>query len=485
LSESIVFILFSIYLQLSTLNGKQNEEDLLNALDILDLDEGLSDDGLLILPAPEKEPVDEDPSLPANVACSELQESRSSNLSDGNLNINTGMNPEERALDEETTNAVSTISSESHSLSVELLGTELKGKESNKRDDANMVEVSDYVGGGDNNKSLNSNPSTCGNDQKTDDDVVVIDDGDNHGMSHTQPLPQQYSRTGSEVGCLKPSGTHSSQPDSDVECLEESGNSQGEQQKLNETHDSDVIVLDSTTETADQGTESVSKVLAMKKNRDLILHEPLVTVKHRDPKTTAAIAAAVDPLSIELPQNTGFPQNEGEAPSVSSSLQSTTSISLPAMNTGLDSETTDSMITITETSQNELSEDINDTGLSGSMLYQCGYVTCTFSAEVSSLLKDHLLVCDLARASSSLTCVHCKKQFKYVNSLLEHLRTHGTRRFSCALCSFRAPVPQQVAKHLKQRHRVGSTRVVPLNPLRTDQETDLFVVFPKVRRCSV
>lgn len=446
----------------------------------------MSDDGLLVLPPPEKETPAEDPSLPASVTCSELQESRCSNRSNGSLNINTGMNPEERALDAETTSAESTISSELHSLSVKMLGTDLKGKESNKQDHANIVEVSDYVAGS-NNKSLNSNSSACGNDQKTDDEIVIIDDGDNRDVSHTQPLPQQNSHVGSEVGCLKSSGTHSSQQDSDVECLEESCNSQNEEQNLNETNDSDVIFLDNSVETVGQGTESVSKVLATKENTELILQEPLVTVKHRDPKTSAAIAAAVDPLSIELPQDTGLPQNESEAQSVTSSHQSTSTISLPATSTDLDSETANCMISSTETSQNELNadgvEDLDDTGLSGSMLYQCGYVTCTFSAEVSSLLKDHLLVCDLARASSSLTCVHCKKQFKYVTSLLEHLRIHGTRRFSCALCSFRAPVPQQVAKHLKQKHRVGSTRIIPLNPLRTDPETAMFVVFPKVR-CS-
>lgn len=436
----------------------------------------MSDDGLLILPPPEKEAAAEDPSLPVSVTCSEPQELKSSSASNGNLKISTKVNPEERALDEETTNAESANSSEQHSLS-----TELRGKEGNKRDDTNIIEESGYVVGSD-NKSPNSNSSACGNNQKPDDDIVIIDDGVIHGMSHTQPLPHQDSHVGSEIGHLKPSGTHSSHPDSDVEFLEESGNSQGEEQKLNETCDSDVIVLDSSAETLHQSTESVSKVLARKENADLVLEEPLVTVKHRDPKTTAAIASAVDPLSIDLPQNTGFPQNEGEA------VSATPTILHPGTNTGLDSETADCIISSTGTSQNLLSaaemEDIDDTGLSGSMLYQCGYVTCSFSAEVLSLLKDHLLVCDLARASSSLTCVHCKKQFKYVNSLLEHLRTHGTRRFRCALCSFRASVPRQVATHLKQRHRVGSSRVVPLNPLRTDPETAMFLVLPKVR-CSL
>jgi hypothetical protein len=443
----------------------------------------LSDDGLLILPPPEKEPAAEDPSLPASVTCSEPEEVMSSSVSNGNLNISTGVNPEERALDEDTTNAVSTSSSEQDSPSRELQGTELKGKESNKCDDTNIIGVSSCFVDSD-NKLLNSNSSACGNNQKNDDDIVIIDDAVNHGMSHTQPLPHQDSHVGSEIECLKPDGTHSSHPDSDVEFVEESDNSQEEEQKLNETCDPDVIVLDGSAETLHLGTESVNKVLAKKENTNLALQEPLVTVKHRNPKTTAAIAAAVDPLSIELPQNTGFLQNDGEALSVAS-LQSTPTILHPASNTGLDSDTADCIISSTETNQNELSaagmEDTDDAGLSGSMLYQCGYVTCTFSAEVSSLLKDHLLVCDLARASSSLTCVHCKKQFKYVNSLLEHLRTHGTRRFRCALCSFRAPVPQQVAKHLKQRHRVGSTRVVPLKPLRTDTETAIFKVLPKVR----
>lgn len=463
---------------------------MLNALDVLDLDEGLSDDGLLILPPPDMDPTSEDPSLSSVVTYSKLEESNNHDLSDDSLHINTRMTPKETALDDEATNAVSAISSELHSPLAELLVTKSRRKGSNKLDGTNVVRTSNYVG--DDDKSRNSNPSANDSDKKTDDDIVVIDDVEgNNDVSHTQPVSQQdsdflSSDTGSEVVCLQSSGTHPSQSDSDIECLEEPGNSQEEKQKLNETQDSDVIVLDSSTETADQVMEAVGKDLATKENTHLILHEPLVTVKHRNPKTTAAIEAAVDPLSLESLQNPLIRQNKDEATSITSSLQSISSISVPAENPGLDSKNANSMISTVEANQNESGtvgmEDIEDTGLSGSMLYRCGYVTCNFSAENSSLLKDHLLVCDLARASSSLTCVHCKKQFKYVSSLLEHVRTHGTRRFGCALCSFRAPVPQQVAKHLKQRHRVGSTRVVPLDPLRTDPETAMFVVFPKVRR---
>lgn len=458
------------------LRGSRNEKNLLEALDVLDLDEGLSDDGVLILPS-EKEQTSED----AGVTNSELQET-GPNITDGNLSINTAQTTKEVALDDGMENAVSAISSEVCNIPNDLLFKELT-KETNKPDDTNTMRTSDSVDVvGSDDKLQNHSSPTSSMENKTDDDIVVIDDdgsGAGHGSDHdtsgtqpVQPIPQQNSHAISEV-CVQRSGT-----DSDVECIVKPGTSQQESKDLNGTRESDVIVLDSTTDTESEGTEIMGKDLATKENVHLILHEPMVTLKHRNPKTSAEIEAAVDPLSLELSQS------EGETSNVTSALQSTSSISLCAENSDLDSENINSVVSSTETGLNESGatgvED-DDVGLSGSTLYQCGYVTCTFTAEDSSLLKDHLLVCDLARASSSLTCVHCKKQFKYVASLIEHLRTHGIRRFSCALCSFRAPAPQQVAKHLKQRHRVGSTRISPLDPLRTDPETAMFVVFPKVR----
>jgi DNA-directed RNA polymerase subunit RPC12/RpoP len=360
-------------------------------------------------------------------------------------------------------------------------------KETNKRNDANTMKPSDCAGvvGGD-DKMQSWNPTARGMEDKNDDIVVIDDDGSgvNHGsdqaVSCTQPVlptPHHNSHASSEV-CLQPGGMHPSQSDSDVDSIVKPCSSQQEGKELNGTRESDVIVLDSTTDTESEGAEIMGKDLATRENTHLILHEPLVTVKHRNPRTTLEIEAAVDPLSLELPQK------EDETSNVTSSLQNTSSNSLCAENPDLDSENINSMVSSTETGLNECGAsgvDDDDVGLSGSLLYQCGYVTCAFTAEDSSLLKDHLLVCDLARASSSLTCVHCKKQFKYVSSLIEHLRTHGTRRFRCALCSFRAPAPQQVVKHMKQRHRVGSTRIAPLDPLSTDPETAIFVMFPKVR----
>lgn len=460
--------------------GSRHEQGLLEALNVLDLDEGVSDDGMLLLP-PEKEQTTEDFLEDVDVTQSELQESASPDITDGNVNISAGLTTKDVASCDEPVNTVSTISSEISNIPTDLLLRELT-KETNKRIDVNTMKTSDCAGvfGGD-DKMQSWNATASGMENKNDDIVVIDDDGNgvsqgsDQAVSCTQPVqptPHQNSRASSEV-CLQPS-----QSDSDVDSIVKPGSSQQECKELNGTRESDVIVLDSTTDTESEGAEVMGKDMATKESTHLILHEPLVTVKHRNPRTTLAIEAAVDPLSLELPQK------EGETSNVTSSLQSTSSNSLCAENPHLDSENINSMVSSTETGLSECGAsgvDDDDVGLSGSLLYQCGYVTCAFTAEDSSLLKDHLLVCDLARASSSLTCVHCKKQFKYVSSLIEHLRTHGTRRFRCALCSFRAPAPQQVVKHMKQRHRVGSTRIAPLDPLSTDPETAIFVVFPKVR----
>lgn len=467
-------------------HGSRDEQGRLGALNVLDLDEGVSDDGMLLLPPTEKEQTTEDFLEDVDITQSELQESASPNITDGNLNISERLATKDVASYDETVSTVSTISSEISNIPTDLLLRELT-KETNKRNDANTMKTSDCAGivGGD-DKIQSWNPTASGMENKNDDIVVIDDDG--NGVSHgsdqavscSQPvqlIPHQNSHASSEV-CLQPSEMHPSQSDSDVESIVKPGSSQQEGKELNGTRESDVIVLDSTTDTESEGTEIMGKDLAAKENTHLILPEPLVPVKYCNPRTTLEIEAAVDPLSLELPQK------EGETSDVTSSLQSTSNTSLCAENPHLESENINSAVSSTETGLNECGAsgvDDDDVGLSGSLLYQCGYVTCAFTAEDSSLLKDHLLVCDLARASSSLTCVHCKKQFKYVSSLIDHLRTHGTRRFRCALCSFRAPAPQQVVKHMKQRHRVGSTRIAPLDPLSTDPETAIFVVFPKVR----
>ncbi|XP_067015656.2 uncharacterized protein [Anabrus simplex] len=126
-------------------------------------------------------------------------------------------------------------------------------------------------------------------------------------------------------------------------------------------------------------------------------------------------------------------------------------------------------------------EELTSTGFSGEQLYRCGNATCNYAASDAATLREHLLICDMSRDCSVLICVHCQRQFKQINSLLEHLRIHGVCRYGCALCAFRAPVSQQAIKHLKQRHKIGNTRMVPIDPRKQNHDTDEFVVFPKDR----
>ncbi len=64
-------------------------------------------------------------------------------------------------------------------------------------------------------------------------------------------------------------------------------------------------------------------------------------------------------------------------------------------------------------------------------------------------------MCDLARDSRLLTCRHCGKNIKQVSNLIEHLRSHGAKRFLCGLCTHRSNQAAQIRKHMKTVHRVN------------------------------
>lgn len=77
--------------------------------------------------------------------------------------------------------------------------------------------------------------------------------------------------------------------------------------------------------------------------------------------------------------------------------------------------------------------------LSGRRLYRCGNGQCPHTSEGPLEFRTHLNYCSYAfegqASSSPLACFHCKRQFKHVTTLLDHLKAHGPRRYSCGLCS--------------------------------------------------
>ena len=74
-------------------------------------------------------------------------------------------------------------------------------------------------------------------------------------------------------------------------------------------------------------------------------------------------------------------------------------------------------------------------GLTGADLYRCGNQDCDFSTDLAPDFKDHLAICEFVEDSTYLNCAHCERSFKHVGTLLDHMKGHGPKRYSCSLCS--------------------------------------------------
>nr|CAD7260712.1 unnamed protein product [Timema shepardi] len=120
--------------------------------------------------------------------------------------------------------------------------------------------------------------------------------------------------------------------------------------------------------------------------------------------------------------------------------------------------------------------EIARTGLTGLDLYLCGNVGCTYAGPTAANLKDHIYICDFARDSRNLVCKHCRRGFKQTHTLVEHVRSHGTKRFGCWMCPYRASTVQNMDRHIKHQHKAKQTECFPLNPLKTDIETALYAL---------
>ena len=99
---------------------------------------------------------------------------------------------------------------------------------------------------------------------------------------------------------------------------------------------------------------------------------------------------------------------------------------------------------------------------------------------MASDFKDHLQICELSEDSTYLNCAHCDRSFKHVGTLMDHLKGHGPKRYSCSLCStYRAAVPTSVKNHMRSVHHVNSYKMIPMVPARTNPDLDSFIVLPK------
>lgn len=157
-----------------------------------------------------------------------------------------------------------------------------------------------------------------------------------------------------------------------------------------------------------------------------------------------------------------------------------------SMRLGPEDEVTDDDDEVDENTSEEVSkvvpveEIVEAEGLEGRRLFRCGNAECEFSAETVSDFRDHVAICEWSVDAVYLTCFHCKKHLKHMATLVDHLKTHGLKRYSCSLCSaFKNAVPFCIKNHMRLSHKVNNTKMMPLDCLKTNPDRDYFIVVPK------
>ncbi|XP_031332986.1 uncharacterized protein LOC116163261 [Photinus pyralis] len=178
-----------------------------------------------------------------------------------------------------------------------------------------------------------------------------------------------------------------------------------------------------------------------------------------------------DPLQVRSEPGTSTPK-------------STDSVSLPSQSpqdfSSFSTLTEDELSDFTVTSEGK-SAKIRD--LTGKDLFQCSI--CRESFDRASQFKGHMLKCVETHrlgVTKPYECCHCLKMFKTLHSLMEHLRSHGTKRFTCSLCDFKHSHQFHVRAHMKVRHNVNNATMVPVNAQETNIDEDEFVLKPKINR---
>ncbi|KAK0095829.1 hypothetical protein PV326_007277 [Microctonus aethiopoides] len=247
--------------------------------------------------------------------------------------------------------------------------------------------------------------------------------------------------------------------------------------------------------------------------RQITQHEPELELRYMNEKLKSKIDSAIDPLSI--PDNLNCSDefiniNVLDNPEMLKSTEkSTTQNSNDQTNNIVDDNDDDKVKSInskekssvicssgenSNTSndvktpaenvdvQNKIAipltlEDIKDTGFIGNDLYKCGYSNCTFNALLPVTLKNHIKQCSYANEKKEIKCVHCGKYFAKIGNLLEHFKLHGIKRFGCSICNSRFAISYQAVSHIKFKHKVSSSKLIPADP--TNPSADgLFVIHP-------
>lgn len=199
-------------------------------------------------------------------------------------------------------------------------------------------------------------------------------------------------------------------------------------------------------------------------NEDRTTVDPLETVAPNDELANVDVSDNADPLKTPTAQifddSDGLKTDDGAGNS---------SFDSDNQNVGDDNKiTSNSLLTL---------EDIKDSGLDGKDLFKCCQDNCSYAADNPNDLKSHLNNCIFRGNEKTFVCVHCSKRFLKIGLLVDHLKIHGLKRFGCALCDHRFPMPQHAINHMKSKHKVMENKVIPADP-KNPSADGLFIVQP-------
>ncbi|XP_019766776.2 uncharacterized protein LOC125504304 [Dendroctonus ponderosae] len=133
-----------------------------------------------------------------------------------------------------------------------------------------------------------------------------------------------------------------------------------------------------------------------------------------------------------------------------------------------------SMISNSDDESDYLSAEKKQRGLSGHELFRCS--TCNLSFVNVKAFKSHVF--SSFKCKQILRCAHCHKLLKSFLRLTDHILTHGLARFSCSLCDDKFTIASIARHHMRSRHSLNQTTLVPLIADQFDPEEDCFVIKP-------
>lgn len=139
----------------------------------------------------------------------------------------------------------------------------------------------------------------------------------------------------------------------------------------------------------------------------------------------------VDPLSLD-----NEPNIEMQEETTKEGGEDSFSIVNPSFNDESDSLDTD--VDAVNDDEVPVRLGIKKEGYTGERLFKC--VKCDLGFPSSTRFRLHLNKCVMTSAGSStkpFSCYHCGRPFKMATTLIDHIRTHGTVKFSCSLCDFK------------------------------------------------